>query len=191
MNQLENCKLPLAGRRRIFWTTQPCRTAVDACGNECADYGIELECPNGGNCVEYAPGRGRTVKTTEWVRGLVLNILLTDGRRADTSCGWRPGTRGGHWSDSFRTQPGASGSSIRYLKSHGRIADAIAELLAFVKHDLHKLVTYGVASSVEVTAEYAGANVAKLAITVFGLNGEATKVGISGERKANAWVWTE
>lgn len=188
MTALKECGTPLAGRRRVFWTTQPCRTQVSDCGDQCADYGLQLECPNAPDCVSYAPGRARTIRTTEWVRGLVLNILLTDGRRADTSCGWRPGTRGGHWSDSFRKQSGASGSSIRYLKAHGRVAEAISELLAIVKRDMQKLIDYGVATGVDVIAEYVGGNRAKLSITVYGQDGETTNVGVSGQRSSNSWV---
>jgi phage gp46-like protein len=182
------CGTPLAGRRRVFWTSQYCGERESACGDECANVGLAYVCPDGGECRTRTPGRARTIRTTDWVRGLVLNILLTDGRRADTSCGWRPGTRGGHWSDGYRVKPGHSGSSIRYLSAHGRASDAIAELLAIVKRDMARLIDYGVATAVDVKAEYVKNNRAKLEITVYGRDGETALVGVMGQRASNSWV---
>jgi phage gp46-like protein len=180
---------PVTGRRRTFWTTQPCLSVVDACGSECETHGLVYACSDGGDCINYAPGKQRTIVTSDWVRGLALNILLTDGQKDDTPCGWRPNARGGHWSDGYRENAGNSGSRVRYLKAHGRIADAIAELITIVRHDMQKLVSYGVAKSVDVTASYLGSNRAKLEINVFGDGGSSVNVGISGTRIANSWVW--
>ena len=76
-----------------------------------------------------------------------------------------------------------------YLTSHGRVADAIAELKAFVIYDLQKLVTYGVATSVDAEVKYIGNNTVTVAITIYGQRGEITRVGLNASRLRNSWAW--
>lgn len=179
---IESCTIGVAERRRTFWTTQPCGSD-DLCGNNCgSQYGLKL--------VDH-PGNARSIATDNYVASLALNILLTDGRRPDAPCGYRPGVRGGHWSDSFRPSEyaGKSGSLIATLNAHKSIADALAELKALVKFDMQKLVAYKVATAVEVDAEYIGNNAAKLTIKIMGFAGEAVTVGATLTRVKNSWAW--
>lgn len=179
---IEPCTIGATERRRTFWTTQPCGSD-QLCRNLCgASYGLKFN---------PQVGAARSISTADWVRGLALNILLTDGRRPDAPCGYRPGTRGGHWSDSYRSAEyqGKAGSLIATLNAHKSIADALAELRALVKFDMQKLVAYKVATSVDVAAEYLGNNAAKLTIKIFGFAGEETRVGATLTRVKNYWAW--
>jgi len=189
---MATCDVSAVGRRRTFWANQACTTERD-CGFDCgADYGIKYYCPENQACTEHKPGSQRGIETDNWLRGLVINILFTDGKLVDTLCGWKPGARGGHWSDSYRNgrYPGSVGSSIRNLKTHGTISDAIAEINAYMRFDLQKLVTYGVALSIEVASKYIGNNTVQSDIIIYGVDGTTTQVGVSGQRLKNSWAWT-
>lgn len=179
---VEPCNISTSERRRTFWTTRPC--GVDTlCRNNCgSDYGVRLTAPDNGY---------RSIETDDFVKSLALNILLTTGRRPDAPCGYRPGARGGHWSDSFRPREyqANAGSLIATLNAHKSIADALAELKALVKFDMQKLVAYKVATAVEVAAEYAGNNAAKLTIKIMGFAGETVNVGATLTRVKNSWAW--
>lgn len=172
------CTVADSDRRRRFWVTQPDACGIDATCGDCAKPGLR----------PIDQVQGRTIDTSEYVRGLALNILLTNGRKADTLCGTAPGTRGGHWSDSFRTGP-ASGSALRQAKLTGRISDQVAEIQALAKHDLEKLILYKVATAVDVTATYAGRNKVLLSVKIFGQDGKSTAVAVTGTRLENSWVW--
>lgn len=185
---MEVCRTPVTGRRRTFWSTQPC-DIVRECGDNCETHGIKIVC-NDQLC--RPPSKGASISTDNWIRGLALNILLTDGKRPDTFCGWRPGSRGGHWSDSFRDNIGqnlTSGSLAGTLQSHGTVTAAVAELRAILQNDMQKLVTYGVAESVSVDVKYLGANKVSVDIDIFGVGGEVNNVGIVGQRSENSWLW--
>lgn len=186
------CPVAIPDRRRTFWTTQACSTDA-LCGDTCeTSYGLQMYCPDGDACsANHVPEQRRSFVTSDWVRSLALNILLTAGRRENKGCGYRPGARGGHWSDSYRSSsyPGTAGSNIGLLDAQGSIAEAIAQLRAIVKHDMTKLVTYGVATGVDVSAEYSGNNTAKLDIKIYGVAGETVKVGASLSRVKNDWAW--
>lgn len=177
------CHPGLTDRQRTFWTTQPCAEKGSLCGNNCDDsYGLKL--------VEVGEDQA-TIDNSDYVRSLALNILMTDGRRPDAPCGYRPGVRGGHWSDSFRKPEYAAtaGSLIATLNAHKSIGEAVNELQALVQYDMQKLVKYGVATAVEVKAEYVGSNVVNLAIKINGFAGDAVAVGASLVRVKNAWAW--
>lgn len=179
---IQPCMIGDTERRRTFWTTQPCESD-ELCRNTCgASYGTKFVAGN---------GRGKSIQTNDYVRSLALNILLTSGRRPDAPCGYRPGVRGGHWSDSYRPREyqATSGSLIATLNSHKSIADALSELRALVKFDMQKLVAYKVATNVEVIAEYLGNNAAKLTIKIVGFAGETTNVGATLARVKNSWAW--
>lgn len=179
---VEPCNVTTSSRRRTFWTTRPCSTDA-LCRNVCgASHGLA-----------FVPGNGRqrSIATDNYVRSLALNILLTAGRRPDAPCGYRPGARGGHWSDSYRAREyqASSGSLIATLNAHKSIADALSELKALVKFDMQKLVAYKVATAVDVAAEYLGNNAAKLTIKIMGFAGETTNVGATLTRVKNSWAW--
>lgn len=178
------CNGPVTGRRKLFWTTQP-----DACGTTENCFG---ECGAPG-LVSYIPlGRtdgGRTFRTNDYVRSLALNILLTDGRHEDVPCGYRPGARGGHWSDSFREDGITSGTNVRYLKPQKSVSDTVKIIQEYLRNSMQKLVRYGVATSVTVECTYAGGGVIDAVIIIFGTDGLTSRVGITGSRLENSWVW--
>jgi Phage protein GP46. len=176
------CNSATIDRRRTFWTTKDGACGSEpSCGNECGNPGLKIVCGAGG---------GATFETDEYAVGLALNILLTNGRKEDSSCGHVPGTRGGHWADSFRTDGKTSGSRFRYVKATGRIQETMALLKAYATDDLKKLVDYGVAVSVSVDMKYIGGNVMSLGITIMGVTGRESRVGLIGTRLENSWVWS-
>jgi phage gp46-like protein len=172
---LANCDIPVAGRRKLFWSTQPDCFPETSCDKECAGAGLRVE--------------GGKIDTSNWVVGLAMNIILTDAKKPDTECGWYPGTRGGHWSDSFRNDGRGSGSSIRFLKTSCSVGEMAAEVQNALQHDLSKLVVYGVARSIKVTAKYAGKNTVDANVEILGENGQSVRVGVSAQRIKNSWVW--
>jgi phage gp46-like protein len=180
---VDYCSPGSQDRRKTFWTNQKCGGTVDPCGNLCSTVGMQ---PKTGMPSGYA-----SFDTSNWVQSLALNILLTEGAVQDSRCGYRPGNRGGHWSDSYREQAGSSGSHLRSLGVHGTVRDAIRELIAYAQMDLEKLVTYGVASSVTVTAKYLGNNQAELTAEIIGQDGDIHKIGITGTRLKNSWAWNQ
>lgn len=174
------CGFSLNDTRRKFWSTQP-----EACGSEqiCGD-----DCSVAGlNFVETA--EGRTIATNDYVRGLALNILMTNGFREDRECGYRPSTRGGHWSDSFRKDGGKSGSSFRYIPISYSINETISLIRAHLIKDMSKLIDYGVATKVDVDVTYKGRQRISAVIDIHGHGDEKTNVGMSGTRLKNSWVW--
>lgn len=175
------CAELVGDRRRLFWATQPHACgSLKNCGQECGTPGLAI----------VPKGDGASISTENYVRGLVYNILFTDGRKALVTCGYTPGTRGGHWSDSFRPDQGQySGSLMRFVKSTGRVRDDLALIKAAAEFDLRKLISYGVATQVEVTVTYAGRGRADLVAIVTGPSGETATVGASGSTIDNAWVW--
>lgn len=187
---LARCSVAPAGRRRVFWATQPA-----VCGN------TEL-CTNdvhGPNCgrpgLEWIgaadpEGDGRTISTDNWIEGLILNILLTDAQREDALCGHLPGQRGGHWSDSFRTDGASAGSRVRHISPTCSVAQMVALVEGAINDDLQRLVTWAVALAVAVRVTYRGNNVLWADIEVTGLAGDRIAVGLAGTRLTNAWAWT-
>lgn len=205
---MANCLTPAGSRRRLFWATQP-----DACGNNevcgynCGVPGLSYtssylyDC-NGGcqccppatidpNCPEHAGVVSQTsIATTQWLRGLIINMLMTDGRKPDTRCGYRPGSQGGHWSSSYiETGPTDIGTLVRDLPNVGRIQESVNLVVAYAKATLDRLIERGVALSVEVDGLYLGGGKVQLNITVLGRTDGEAKVGISGARVQNGWVW--
>lgn len=175
-----NCDFINSDRRKKFWTTQPegCGS-YENCGGACGSPGL----------IPVDSESGRTIANNDWVRGLALNILLTNGRQPSTPCGYRPGTRGGHWSDSFRGDSQTSGSLLRTVPAKGSIRDQMKLIRSFAEADLSKLILYKVATRVEVEASYRGSNIIDLIVRIYGQNSEVTKVGITGSRLQNSWVW--
>lgn len=193
------CATAPIGRRRTFWTTQPCGTRT-VCGSECATFGLSiyrvddqcgLKCDNTGElgCKASNEQVERSIANNDYVRSLALNILLTNGRKPDTACGYRAGQRGGHWSDSFRDDGLTAGSLLRTLPSSGSIRDSVNLARAYAQADLSKLVTMGYAASVDVQSKYLGGNAMSLDAVIYGQAGLTSNVGIIGSRSTNAWVW--
>lgn len=175
------CSQTQNDRRRLFWVTQP-----DACG-ETESCGT---CGNPGLKVLKNDDGSRTISTEEYVRGLAINILGTDGVKDAIECGRTPGTRGGYWADSFRDDGKTSGSLFRFMKPAGKINEDIGVLRAVIARDLNKLVSpYGVAISVDVELTYIGRGAARLDAKIVGRDGNTTRVGMTGSRLVNGWVW--
>jgi len=182
MTLFGNCVSGSQERRRRFWVTQPnaCATESDDC-DTCARPGLNLICNDVGQV---------TINTENYVTGLVLNILMTDARKPDNGCGYTPGTRGGFWADTFRTDGLGSGSKLRQISVNNSVREIVSLAKAYAQDDLKKLVAYGVAKSVTVDAEYKGGNRVALTIIVNGQDGTVTRVGVLGERIKNSWVWS-
>lgn len=178
------CNGPVTGRRKLFWTTQPAACGVQTdCVGDCGSSGLLSYVPEG------RTDNARTFRTNDYVRSLALNILLTDGRKEDKACGYRPGSRGGHWSDSFRTDGLSSGTNVRYLQPQKSINDTVLLVQEHLRVSMQKLVNYGVATAVSVTCTYAGNGIIDAVIIIIGTNGQTSRVGITGSRLENSWVW--
>lgn len=178
------CNGPVNGRRKIFWTTQPNACGVDeSCVGECGTPGLVLYIPEG------VTNKGRTIRNDNYVLGLAINMLLTDGRKDDTLCGHRPGARGGHWTDGYREDGLAAGTQIRYIAPQKSVSDTVKLIKIYTEATLAKLVRYGVASAVNVTVKYLGRGVIAQDIEIIGTNGITSRVGLTGSRLENSWVW--
>lgn len=194
---------PEGRERRIFWATQP-----DACAPQelCPDaYNTSLCGTPGLQLIEVcdevqmaqlgchapcqAPPIGRTIVTANWVEGLLLNILGTDMRRDDDECGHLPGRRGGHWTDSFRSDNLLSGTRLRHISPNCSVVDMISQVQAAIDEAGAKLMQWGVARSVTVAVTYRGRNTLQADISIIGESGERLRVGLSGSRLANGYVW--
>jgi len=177
-----DCNVQIQGRRKIFWTTQPdaCGVVAD-CHSNCGSSGLRSFVPQG--------QRGRTFATNDYVRGLALNILFTDARKGDRACGYRPGAIGGHWSDSFRDDGGRAGTNLRDIPISYKVADTVKLAQAYMLSALQKLVKYGVAQNVSVAVKYTGRNTFQADIDIISSDGQSTRVGVTGSRTENSWVW--
>jgi phage gp46-like protein len=169
------------GQRRIFWTTraQACGS-YNTCGVECAIPGLEYE--------KSSEPDGRTIKTDDWLQGLILNILNTRAR-TDARCP-TPAATYGHWSESYRDDGLYIGSTLWNAaeKSYVRTADAVKMIGAAVRADMGKLIALGIAQSVEVEATYRGSNSVAVAVTVTTTTGRS-RINLAGSFVSETWVW--
>lgn len=207
-----NCAASAKDRRRGFWATQPaaCGSDPDPCreGAECGRPGLQLTsshcgryhcscCPAPAEAPEClgalrAPAASipRSFVTSDWLRGLILNILYTDGKNDNTPCGYVPGTQGGHWSESFRKDGQKIGTLVRTIPPQASIRDSIALIKARMVADLNRLIVMKLVSSVVVNTSYLGGNRMLAEIIITGQSGETTRVGLTGARLQNSWVWS-
>ena len=173
---MATCVTTAIGRRKLFWATQPDAAGEDAlCGANCGRPGLTLD--------------GSSLSTENWIRGLAINMLMTDGREPNTECGYTPGAQGGHWSESYMSVMATVGTLVRTVKPAGRTQELTALVKGYVEATLARLVTRGVASSIEVEVKYQGSGRFLVDAQIIGTSGEVSKVGISGQRLANGWVW--
>lgn len=180
----EECLEQQAGRRRIFWTTQPGACGqYSVCDVDCAIPGLEYVDS------DTPDGTDRTIRNDEWLISLILNILNTRARN-DTKCP-TPAAVYGHWSESYRGDNLYIGSRMWNAaeKTYPRIGDSVAAVNAAIQADMAKLVAMKVADKVDVEASYAGRgmiNVVIKAITV----SKVHILDLSGTVSASgAWVW--
>ena len=195
----DRCVTPPSSRFRKFWTTQPgvCGRR-NACGDECSIPALSIipvaSCDDKMRGCHPQIGcetpNGRTIATNDWVRSLALNILFTDAEKDANECGYSPGNRGGYWADAYRTDGQKTGSRLRQLKVTGRVRDLVEIARVYAQADLQKMVKYGVALKVEVTARYIGGNEILITATIYGEK-DTARVAVSGNRLSNAWVWNE
>lgn len=177
------CEPNFSERRRTFWATQPaaCGTGPEGdCATDCGRPGLLLT---------PASPFGRSIVTTNWVRGLALNILGTDAKLPNRACGFEAGQQGGHWSESYRTDGLPIGTSVRELPTMRSIKESISTVKAYLENDLGRLITMNIASRIDVTVEYVGGNRVSVSIDIISIAGVSAKVGLTGERSASSWVW--
>lgn len=179
---MATCNDTINGRRRIFWTTQP-----DACGSEIRCHS---NCGSSG-LLSYVPQgqRGRTFANNDFVRGLAINILLTDARKESGPCGHHPSAIGGHWSDSYRADGQRAGTNLRDIPISYRVTDTAKLIQAYATAALQKLIAYGVAQTVSVEVKYLGRNMFDLKADITSTDGAVSRVGVTGNRMENSWVW--
>lgn len=178
------CTVSELSRRKLFWATQPdaCGSQTE-CGFECGEAGLSF-------ANEATSEVSKSLETEDWVRGLVINMLLTDGRKPDTNCGYNPNGQGGHWSESYISSgPAEIGTLLRTLEADRSINESVALISAYAKSTLNRLVERGVALSVDVEAKYLGNYKISLAITINGTSGQTSRVGLSTARLQNGWIW--
>lgn len=204
---MATCQIPAGSRRRLFWATQPAACGSSAvCGYECGSPGLSYTksslydcndgafgCPPATERPECLPDDSigpRSIVTTDWVRGLIINMLMTDGRLPDQPCGYRPGGQGGHWTSSYIEEGNPEiGTLMRTVPPAGRVQDNVALVASFAQATLDRLLARGVALAVEVEGVYLGNGKMRLDIVVRGRGGEESRVGIDGARVSNGWVW--
>ena len=167
-------------RRVRFWSTQSNAYGhYDICNNqECGIPGLKI----------ISHEQSATISTKDYVVGLALNILLTDAKKDDKACGYLPGTRGGHWSDSFTGA--TTGSKLRQIPTTYSIRETLSLVKANIQQDCQKLVyPYGVAEKIKTDVSYDGVNDIHVLLRIFGRSEKVYSVGLLGTRQTNSWVW--
>jgi hypothetical protein len=203
---IDPCLEQNVGRRRIFWTTQQeaCGEFV-LCGHECAIPGLQYVDTEAAYIEQQTSARSlfggspardvaweegfRSIKRTEWLLSLILNILNTRAR-TDLRCP-SPAAVYGHWSESYRDDGLWIGSRLWNAaeKSYIRVADSIKAIQAAIQADMGKLTVLGVADKVEVVANYRGRNSVEVSIIAIKRNARHV-LNLSGTFVSDTWVWT-
>lgn len=178
---MATCQVIPGGRRKLFWSTQP-----DACG---ASQDCGRSCGNPGLAFDQDTGEERTISNSNWVRGLAINMLMTDGKRPGIPCGYTPGGQAGHWSESYANGD-LIGTLLRTIEPGGRVVEITALVKAHVESTMQRLVSRGVALKIETEVTYAGSGRFLIGVSILGTNNQMTKVGITAERMTNAWIWS-
>jgi phage gp46-like protein len=185
------CNVGISGLKRLFWSHNPCGTRKDECGNDCSRFALRLQdkvCDTECGNTSCTPNQPKTIATSDWVRGLALNILMTHGQAEDSDCGQPVGTRGAHWSDSFTGAK--SGSLLHLLPSAKNVATHVQNIQLAVDNALQKLVTYQVASSVVVVAAYVGGQRYSVDVTIYGMDTNRSAIKLNGSRLGNSFLWS-
>jgi phage gp46-like protein len=177
------CNLGTVNNRKFFWATQPSKgSSIDSCGSLCHKPGLELS----------IDGANATIKNEGWLRGLIINMLGTDGRKPETECGYTPGARGGHWTQSYMEGTETEvGTLLRTVDRAASTRQLAALVGAHARATLARLVARGLATNVEVEAGYGGAGRVTLDITVYGKGNQRSRVGLVGTQLKNGWAWDQ
>ena len=172
------CPTPPSARRRYFWTTR-----VDANGEK-------TSCHNANVCGE--PGlfleMSGELSNVDYLSSLCINMLMTDGRQPDSVCGYRPGSLGGYWAESFLDDD-IVGTLVRTVQPQGSTQDIVNLVQAHVEATLSRLVTRGVASSIDVVVSYTSGGQYGVQVNVYGIGGVDAKVGLITQHLPQGWVW--
>ena len=202
-----NCSFPKDLRTPTFWTTQPdaCGSGEDCAGNVCGSLGLafakKADCALGCSCCGEGPAvnndcspppfyeEPKTFVNTNWLRGLALNMLNTNARRADSVCGVRPGALAGHWSESYNANGPRFGTHLRELTPKGSIRELVQAITLELQTTLGKLVTYGVATKVDVAVVYRGNATVSADATLYTTSGLTEMVGLTAKKTGNTWAW--
>jgi hypothetical protein len=181
------CISQTAGRRRVFWTTQPqaCGEYM-ACGVQCLIPGL-VYVDQTEPYVSIA-GRGRTIQNDNWLRSLVLNILNTRAR-TDVKCP-SPAAVFGHWSESYRDDGLYVGATLwnAAAKPQVRVSDAVKAIGAAISADVGKLITMKLVDNVDVQTVYAGRSTVAVTIALFAANVKHV-IDLSGTFTTGNWAW--
>jgi hypothetical protein len=177
------------GNRRIFWTTRTNACgSYPLCGIDCAIPGLEYENPPGPD--QGLPGEPgpRTIKTDDWLQGLILNILNTRAR-TDAKCP-APAAVYGHWSESYRDDNLYIGSTLLNAaeKSYRNNAEAERAVGNAVRADVNKLIVLGIATEVSVDTNSPKYGTVEIVILVTTVTGRS-KINLSGSFVSETWVW--
>lgn len=165
--------------RRLFWSTQPDGKGTEArCSRVCGKLGLDLM-SNG------------SIATTDWVRGLALNILNTSARVQDSACGVRPSGVRGFWYETYLDGNDYVGNRLGDIPRNLSINETLALVRAYVAEAMNKLVVRGVASGVEVDVSYVGDNRFTADIAILTNQGVQERVALTTQRNANSWVWND
>jgi hypothetical protein len=192
MNLDDPCLDQQIGRRRIFWTTQAEACGdYTLCGSPCVIPGLEYidkDDPYVDPGMLPASSGYRTIKNTEWLQSLILNILNTRAR-TDLKCP-SPAAVYGHWSESYRRDKLHIGSRLWNAadKAYVRIADAVKAIQTAVTYDMAKLPAMGVADKVDVETFYKGRNTVGIVITAT-VRQTQHVLNLSGAFVSGSWVW--
>jgi hypothetical protein len=192
------------GRRRVFWTTKQAACGeYFQCGHECSIPGlvyVDTEKEYIDQLKSTFPARGpsnqevvwedgsRSIRNTEWILSLILNILNTRAR-SDSRCP-SPAAVYGHWSESYRDDSLWVGSRLWNAaeKSYIRVSDSVKAIQSAIQADVGKLVVLGVADSVKVEAVYRGRNAVEVTVEAIKTNARHV-LNLSGTFVSDTWVW--
>ena len=132
--------------------------------------------------------RSGTVDRSHWIEGWILNQLNTRGRATCQESGLDRDS-GGWWMDSFRPQEFKSGSKLWSLQWANDLDLAMRAAKSYAEDALVYLKQWGIASRIQVEAEYICRNILRLHITVTG-PGQSTSMIVEGQTLPDyGWVW--
>ena len=129
----------------------------------------------------------KRVDTSQRAASIALLILMTRGASTSAPCGANPRIANGYWGDSFRSDNLKSGTGIYDVPIAATTAQALNLIKAYATRDLQKLVTYGEAEAVSVTATYAGGGKISLVIQLT-IDGSNTTLPLTASGNGTQWT---